>query len=180
MEYSATKKPTASMFAKRTACFFTAPVLVLLVIVVPVTLRLRITMIMMFLLPLVIVGGILLTIYLLRFTKVDYEYTIYGGLMSFAAIYDNKSRKEILSVKIAEMPVISPVGWSGRDGFDSPDIVKKYDFSSSGDFPDRYFFTYFHPKQGKIRVIFNATEKMVGILRFYNAQNTVVKTGFSK
>jgi len=125
------------------------------------------------------VGGILLTLYLLRFTKVEYEYAIYGGLMNIAAVYDNKSRKELISAKIAEMPVIAPLNGNRADAFNASDIAKRYDFSSSKDFPDRYFFIYFHPKQGKIAVIFNATEKMIGIMRFYNAQNTVVKDSFA-
>jgi len=175
-EFSATRKPTIQTKLKKLGLLLMPPVFVVACLAIPGITGINMSRAILFMTPLIIFAPSITSLYLWRFLNIDYEYIIVAGEMRFAAVYSSKSRKELLVVKISEMQRIAPTDDKKyADHQHAEDITKTFDFSSDPGYTDRYFFTAQHQKYGKICVYFNASQKMVQIMRFYNASATVPK-----
>ena len=122
--------------------------------------------------------SIAVIIYLLKFTRQEFEYIIAGGEMTFSVIYDNTRRKDLLTAKISEMTKIAPYEEKYLSELPARDTMKLFEICDSLKGEDLYFFTTKHEKLGDILVIFNCTAKAAQIMRFYNRPNIVVKDKF--
>lgn len=149
-EYAVTKKKEGAYLAKIIIC----AVLILLVAAVS----------FVFVIPLFGVVGFLIIIldaviawYLSRFAAVEYEYSLSGEYMDFAAIYSKQYRRELLSVELKKS-ARRAMPYDGKiNGYS---IAKVYDFRSSSAAEHAYVLVFEENGDGKA-VLFDATKKLV-------------------
>ena len=106
---------------------------------------------------LIIALDVALMWYLSRYTSIEYEYTLSGEYMDFAAIYSMQYRKELLSVELKKnakkvMPFDGDFG-----GFN---VNRVFDFRSSKAAAHPYILV-FDDEGGVKAVVFDATKKIV-------------------
>ncbi len=110
-----------------------------------------------------------------RYVKIEYEYSVVSGVLTFSVIYGGRSRREKLSFPLRSATLIAPLGYRMHEDklelFD-PEIT--YSAIGSSDSPDKYFAIFTNDDGKKCAFYFEATERMVKICRFYNAAATVV------
>lgn len=106
--------------------------------------------------------------FFMRFTRVEYEYVISSGDITFSTVYDNLQRKALFTAKIRDMSEIAPYDEKIVARRMSEGVTKRFDLCISLDSYDVYFFTYNHEKLGKILVTFNMAGKAAQIMNFYN------------
>ena len=132
----------------------------------------------MMLMPLTLVGGILSFIYFKRFTKVEYEYVIMSGEFTVSAIYDNKSRKDLIKgIKVSAMHKVVPYRTNERL-LDAPEIKHVIFYCSDLEHPDLYLAIYDDEKNGRTALVFNSSRKLMQIMKFYNSLNVTLKNDF--
>ena len=106
-----------------------------------------------------------------RYVQVEFEYSAVSGLVTFAAVYGNRSRKKLCEVKIKDCVTIAPANDKYLHLVDRYAPVNALDCRSCEDAEDGYFMLA--EINGKKTVIyFEATEKFLKICRFYNAAAT--------
>ena len=106
-----------------------------------------------------------------RYVQVEFEYSAVSGLVTFAAVYGNRSRKKLCEVKIKDCVTIAPANDKYLHLVDRYAPVNALDCRSCEDAEDGYFMLA--ETNGKKTVIyFEATEKFLKICRFYNAAAT--------
>ena len=109
-----------------------------------------------------------------RFVSVEYEYSITSGVLTFAKIFGNNARKNIMEVHIKDATVIAPLTdklqYSKLEAY-APEKI--YSALSSPDAEDGYFMLY---EQDGVACafLFEATAQTLKICRFYNPSATVV------
>ncbi|MBQ8836547.1 MAG: hypothetical protein IJ002_03450 [Clostridia bacterium] len=110
--------------------------------------------------------------YLSRFTAIEYEYSLSGGYMDFAAIYSKEYRKEKLSVELKKSArKVMPYNGS-LEGFNVTHID---DFRSSVKAEHSYVLVY-EDEKGEKAVLFDATKKIVDAM-FHQIPSLVVRSG---
>lgn len=111
-----------------------------------------------------------------RFTKPDYKYVIEVGDIKFYTSYGKKF-KLVTEKKIKDIDVIAPY----TDEYNAPtkasDVSALYDFRGTVKTPDAYFVLFKDKNEKKTVVLFEATEKAVALLYYYNKE-TVKAEGF--
>lgn len=119
--------------------------------------------------------------YFMRFTNIEYEYSIISGEFAVAAIYNNRQRKTLVSAKIKDMRAVVPYETKERYLNYSEQKVLYYcsdmDLENTAN-KDLYICVINDKKYGECAVIFNATRRMVQIMKFYNSQNVIMKDNF--
>ncbi len=107
-----------------------------------------------------------------RYVKVEYEYSMVSGEVTFSNIYGGRSRKHIVSFRIKDCTLIAPLG---THGYKIKDYVpeKSYNALSSSKANDAYFAIFERNNRYAV-VYFEATAKALKILRYYNASATVM------
>ncbi|MBE6689514.1 MAG: hypothetical protein E7588_09645 [Ruminococcaceae bacterium] len=121
---------------------------------------------------LVLVG--ILGWFLWQFVSIEFEYCIAMGEMDMDIIYGQRRRHRIASAKIKDMTIIAPYGEEYMNQINASDINKRIFAASDINSPDTYFCIYNDEKNGKTILIFEATVKTLGIMKFYNSKATVV------
>ncbi len=109
-----------------------------------------------------------------RYVAVEHEYVISSGTMTFSDIYNRRARKTLFEVKIRDMTKIAPM--TEEYAAQYADAAETADYRGSVGSPDSYFFTYSDESGKKRAVFFEATNKAIKIMRFYNASATVMST----
>lgn len=108
-----------------------------------------------------------------RYAAVEHEYTIVSGTMRLAEVYGNKTHKTIIEVKIKDMSVIAP--WNEEAKAKLPaGISKTYNMLPSKSSPDAYYAVCGIEGGQKILILFDAIEKALKIMKFYNSAAIVV------
>ncbi|MHC1693936.1 MAG: hypothetical protein AB9835_01375 [Eubacteriales bacterium] len=129
---------------------------------------------LIYVIPLVWLGGSILLWSLWKFVKIEYEYTVAGGEVSFDIIYGQRNRRKLISAKVKELSLIAPATGTYRHRIEAQDISKRHYFCSSLDAPNLYFIEYNDPKEGKTLIFFDATKKTMAAFKFYNSANTYI------
>lgn len=109
-----------------------------------------------------------LAIVLWSFTKIEYEYLIVSGTMSMDKIISARKRKQLIEFNIPSAEKILPYKDAKLDG-----ISVIYGVSSPKD-EDAYCAIFNTDKGEKKALVFNATEKALKALYYYN-KNCVIK-----
>lgn len=108
------------------------------------------------------------------YVNIEYEYTIVGGLMRGVEVFGMRKFREIFNVRISSMTMIAPYSGIYKSEADSKDIVHRYYCVSSMDSPDIRFGIYKNESGEKCVVFFEAVEKTLKCIRYYNSD--AVKT----
>jgi len=154
------------------ACFMTAAAIiaVLAFAVTP-------AMVVMFT-PALLVGAGVAWWYFKRFTRIEYEYVILSGELSVSAIYDNRSRRDLIKgAKISDMHKIVPYH-TNEPLLNAPEIREVLYYCSDLANPDLYLAIFDDSKKGRIALVFNTNRKFMQIMKFYNSLNAIVKNDF--
>ena len=116
-----------------------------------------------------------------RYTDVTYEYSITSGVLTFAKIYGNRSRRVFLELNLREASRIAPLD----DAAEAQKAAKwhperEYSAISSLKAPDIYFILFEHTDhraKEKRRTVFyfEATNRALQICRFYNPSATLMR-----
>ncbi len=113
-----------------------------------------------------------------RYVKPEYEYSMTSGILTFSIIYGSKTRKKRFDTKIAAADTIAPYTEHAKRDIEKYSPQVSYLGASSLDSPDAYYML-FETTDGKRCVYyFEATEKSLKILRFYNPKAVVTKVRF--
>mgnify|MGYP003302729097 CR=1 FL=1 len=110
-----------------------------------------------------------------RYVKVEYEYEIVSGVLTFSNVYGGRSRREKVSFPLRSATLIAPLDYSTYEDkleLFNPEI-SFYGIGSS-DSPDKYFAAFTNEEGKKCVFFFEATERALKICRFYNPAATVV------
>ena len=128
-------------------------------------------------LPIMVIYLVLVGIlgwFLWQFVSIEFEYSIAMGEMDMDIIYGQRRRRRIACAKIKDMSIIAPYGSEYDSQINAPDITNRVFAASHIDSPDTYFCIYNDEKKGKTLLIFEATQKTLGIMKFYNSKATVM------
>ncbi len=109
-----------------------------------------------------------------RRTQITNEYSCVSGTVTFSRIYGGKSRHEMLKFSIKNCVSISPLTQNGREKLQAKyDKADFFDGLSSPDSPDAYY-AEIDDGETKCVYLFDATNRMLKICKFYNAPATTV------
>lgn len=112
---------------------------------------------------------VLVVISLNYFRRIDYDYRIVGSELFFSIVYNRKKRKELGSVDITRFEKIAPYAGKYADEAESTEYDKVYDFSSSPNDPYVFYaIEYDEENNTKTLYLFNASEKMLKLIKLYN------------
>lgn len=98
-----------------------------------------------------------------RYVSCTYEYIIAIGEISFAKIYSNRLRKEILRLHIRDLVRVAPT-----ESFASRSFASVFDFRSAPNTPDAYGIVFKDHAERECLVYFEATAKALKLLSMYN------------
>ena len=123
-------------------------------------------------LPLAFLGVVL---YFWKIFNCELEYSMTSGIMTFSRIYGGMKRKKVLELFVKDMREIAPrTAESDARLHARGDVAKFYSFSSHSTAPEQYYALF--EKDGALCVVyFEATEKTLKILRYYNPVTVVTK-----
>ncbi len=104
----------------------------------------------------------------------EFEYSMTSGVMTFSYIYGGLRRKKVLELFIKDMREIAPVTDDTMSHLNQLGVAKDYRFVSSSNADDMYYAIF--DKNGTLCVVyFEATEKGLSILHYYNHSTVVTK-----
>lgn len=108
-------------------------------------------------------GIIAVIIFLFPRLNIEYEYVFVDGQIDFDRISGGAKRKTMLRVDMDQSEIIAPVGSHSLDSFNNLKCITK-DFSSRQPGAKPYVILA-TVKNEKYRIIFEPTEKMLGMMR---------------
>ena len=172
IEFTVKRKTDAELFLRKLLVIF-VPIIVSIIIMIILSNIVFYLLIIFFMLDIICIW------HFMRYTRLEYEYSLISGDLSIAVIYDNKSRKDIVTVKVSEMSVIAPYEEKYIQQYLTPNVIKKtYDYHTDAERKDYYFCTYDDKVNGRTAIIFNTNEKMIKIMKFYNSSAVIMKEKF--
>ena len=123
-------------------------------------------------LPHIVVVAVVLILYIAKllwnFTSIEYEYLIVSGEMSMDKIYGGRKRVKMTEFNIHDALSVAPLSDTRLDG------VKVIFGATSMKDDDLYCAVYNNANGDKEGLIFNAHEKALQMLKYYN-KTTVIK-----
>ena len=122
-------------------------------------------------LPLCLLGVVL---YFWKIFNCELEYSMTSGIMTFSRIYGGLKRKKVLELTIKDFRGIAPRTAESDAKLKAQGVSKTYMFASHSTAEDQYYATF--EENGILCVVyFEATEKTLKILRYYNPVTEVTK-----
>ena len=122
-------------------------------------------------LPLAMLGVVL---YFWKIFNCELEYSMTSGIMTFSRIYGGLKRKKVLELTIKDVREIAPRSAESDAKLKAQGVAKTYMFASHSTAEDQYYATF--EENGSLCVVyFEATEKTLKILRYYNPVTVVTK-----
>lgn len=110
-----------------------------------------------------------------RYTSIEYEYIISSGTLTVSAVYGNVKRKTLVERKVKDMSAIAPFDERGKSYLQRINPKDTIFALSSENSPSAYYAVFEDEGGQKSAVLFDTSEQMLKIMRFYNP-STVVKT----
>ncbi len=124
----------------------------------------------------------LLTWILVYFTwylvSIEYEYTIVGGVIKMMEVHSMRYFRELAEVRLSGASKIAPYDGDHKKDADDPSVVNKIWGVSSADAQDIYYILYENEAGERSAVFFEATEKTLKVIRYYNDQVVMTKTRY--
>ena len=122
-------------------------------------------------LPLCLLG---LVLYFWKIFNCELEYSMTSGIMTFSRIYGGLKRKKVLELTIKDFRGIAPRTAESDAKLKAQGVSKTYMFSSHSTAIDQYYATF--EENGRLCVVyFEATEKTLKLLHYYNPVTVVTK-----
>ncbi len=110
-----------------------------------------------------------------RFVNPEYEYSTLSGEITFTTIWGGRTRKELFRINIRDFHKIAPYDEAAEAYVTAQKCTRDFKCMSSLQAPDLYY-GIFTLGEDKCVVYFEATEKALKILKYYNFSTVVVPT----
>ena len=108
--------------------------------------------------------------------SVEHEYSMIGGNITFSEILGGRKRKEKFSIRISSFDVIAPYNNDYRSEIASYKATVEYNALSSEKTPNSPYFALFTDEKGRRCVFFfEATNKSLRILKYYNTATVMTQ-----
>ncbi len=122
-------------------------------------------------LPLSFLGVVL---YFWKLFNVEFEYSLTSGMMTFSRINGGMRRKKLLELHIKELHEVAPYTDEAKAHLETLPLVKNHIYVSSMAADDIYYAVFEQDKELQV-VYFEATEKALHILHYYNGTTKMSK-----
>jgi len=115
-----------------------------------------------------------------RYFKIEYDYRIAVGEFTVSEVYNKRSRKEILSEKIATFEAIAPYRDQYKDACDRGSYDRVIEAVSSMSSPDVYYAVIPDSDDPAVKTLlfFEATSKMLRLLNLHNRKTVMSQVRF--
>ena len=110
-----------------------------------------------------------------RYVSPEYEYSTLSGEITFTTIYGGRTRKKLFTVNIRDFHKIAPYDEAAEAYVTAQKCTRDFRCMSSLQAPDLYY-GIFMLEDEKCVVYFEATEKALKIMKYYNIGTVVVPT----
>ena len=110
-----------------------------------------------------------------RYVSIEYRYETVSGGIKFYTVYGGKKKKLLLDMRIKDFLTVKPYG-AETDGEEYAEEL--FCLSSEKDAPDRYVAIYKNAEGRLCTVHFEATQKALKIMRFYNSETVITDTRY--
>lgn len=109
------------------------------------------------------------------YCNIEFEYSMIDGYVTFSTIYGQRKRKEEFSMRISSFERVAPYNGDYMAEVERYSPQRVYSALSSESKPADPYFALFKDKDGKKCVFFfEATNRAVRIIKYYNNENTVI------
>ena len=109
-----------------------------------------------------------------RYVNIEYSYCVIRGEFQMDIVYGQRKRKEVMSALVRDMKVIRPYDEQGKQDVAACEKVYDCSISQKKPSPDVYYFI-FDDEGVSTGVIFEATNKTMQVMKFYNAAALTIK-----
>ncbi|NMA07513.1 MAG: hypothetical protein GX929_00165 [Clostridiales bacterium] len=125
---------------------------------------------------LLLVAGIIYGAYRL-FTSLNYEfeYIVTNGELDVDKIIARRSRKRLISLRPLEIEIMAPYNDMHKHHYDNGEFALTIDATSSKYAQNRWFIVAETKKYGRVRLMWEPTEKMVENMRSYMPRKVMLK-----
>ncbi len=171
-EYTVERKPIGKYLKYKIGCIALYAVIVLgclSLLVVLGTYGILVAMPIITFLPLSIL--LLRHFFWNRFVNVEYKYEIISANVIFYEVYGKNKENKVYERLISDFTLIAPMTEEFKDKYEKADMVR--DFRGTENTPDAYFMLANEPDGKTSAVYFEAAEKTLKALKYYNSQNLV-------
>ncbi len=110
-----------------------------------------------------------------RFVSIEYEYCILDGEFRMLKLYGAKSQRELCRVRVSAMKAVAPYTDGYKAAADVVSAENRIEAVSSMSSPDVYY-AIFDDDGEECAVFFEATEKTLKALKYYNSNVVVSNT----
>ena len=110
-----------------------------------------------------------------RYVSPEYEYSTLSGEIAFTTIWGGKTRKELFRINIRDFAKIAPYDEAAEAYVSAQKCTRDFRCMSSLYAPDLYY-GIFTLGEDKCVVYFEATEKILKIMKYYNVGTIIVPT----
>ena len=108
-----------------------------------------------------------------RYAALEHKYEVANAKFRVSEIYGRKKQETVFENLVSELSIIAPMTDEYREQWEKADRI--LDYRGSKNTPDAYFVRL--DKDGTSTVVyFEAINKMLKVMKFYNAKGTVVTT----
>ncbi|MBO4229479.1 MAG: hypothetical protein J5938_03910 [Clostridia bacterium] len=128
------------------------------------------------LIPAMVIFGFMLyfQIFVGKLLSIEYSYTVDTGIFKMDQVNGRGKHKELLSVRVRDMSIIAPYTDDKKAELDACEKVYDCSISMTHPTPDIYY-CIFDLNGTKTACVFEATNKVVSVMKFYNADNLIIK-----
>lgn len=110
-----------------------------------------------------------------RFVCPEYEYSTLSGEITFTTIWGGKTRKKLFTINIRDFQKIAPYDEAAEAYVSAQKCKRDFQCMSSLQAPDLYYGIFMLGDE-KCVVYFEATQKALKIMKYYNIGTVVVPT----
>ena len=112
-----------------------------------------------------------------RYVSVEYEYIILDGEFRMLKVYGSKSMRVLVSTRVSGMTAIAPYDHAHKAAADAVPAANRIEAVSSMSASDIYYAVFKEDNEDYV-VFFEATEKTLKVLRYYNDKTVITKTRY--
>ena len=109
-----------------------------------------------------------------KYTSVEYEYSLTEGLLTLSCVYSGRARRLVAEITVAQMSAIMPYEGEYIERARRYAPERSIDFTADLQAPSVYCALYEREDDRRGILYFEATSRMLSIMRYYN-HGTVLK-----
>jgi len=113
-----------------------------------------------------------------RYVSIEYEYIILDGEFKMMEVYGSKSMRELCRTRVSAMKTIAPYNHAHKAAADAVPADRRIEAVSTMNADDIYYAVFKADDGEDTVVFFEATEKTLKVLRYYNSETVMTKTRY--